>query len=163
LHKAVVLGAVVVPFLATVVAIVQLWQWAVSWSDLILLVALYTPISLGVTAGFHRMLTHRSFRAHPVVRGPLLVCGTMAVQGPAITRAANHLKHHALADEPGDPHSPMVGLFWHWAKAGTTTTTRSRVRPCMASIAGTSISQPRSSPRSNGSVSRPTFSGSHPR
>jgi stearoyl-CoA desaturase (Delta-9 desaturase) len=110
LHKAVVLGAVVVPFLATVVAIVQLWQWAVSWSDLILLVALYVPISLGVTAGFHRMLTHRSFRAHPVVRGALLVCGSMAVQGPAITWAANHLRHHALADKPGDPHSPVEGL-----------------------------------------------------
>src|SRR5688572_28160255 len=60
LHKTVVLGAVVVPFLATGVAIVQLWQWAVSWFDLILLVALYVPITLGVTTGFHRMLTHRS-------------------------------------------------------------------------------------------------------
>ena len=85
LHKTVVLGAVVVPFLATGFAIVQVWQWAVSWSDLILLVALYVPISLGVTAGFHRMLTHRSFRAHPIVRGALLACGSMAVQGPAIT------------------------------------------------------------------------------
>jgi stearoyl-CoA desaturase (delta-9 desaturase) len=110
LHKALVLGAVVVPFLATGIAIVQLWQWAVGWADLILLVALYVPISLGVTAGFHRMLTHRSFRAHPIVRGVLLVCGSMAVQGPAITWAANHLKHHALADKPGDPHSPMEGL-----------------------------------------------------
>jgi stearoyl-CoA desaturase (delta-9 desaturase) len=34
----------------------------------------------------------------------------MAVQGPAITWAANHLKHHALADKPGDPHSPLEGL-----------------------------------------------------
>jgi len=110
LHKAVVLGAVVVPFLATAVAIVQLWQWAVTWADLILLVALYVPISLGVTAGFHRMLTHRSFQAHPAVRGVLLVWGSMAVQGPAITWAANHLKHHALADKPGDPHSPVEGL-----------------------------------------------------
>jgi stearoyl-CoA desaturase (delta-9 desaturase) len=110
LHKVVVLGAVVVPFLATGLAIVQVWQWAVSWSDLMLLVALYVPISLGVTAGFHRMLTHRSFQAHPAVRGVLLVCGSMAVQGPAITWAANHLKHHALADKPGDPHSPLEGL-----------------------------------------------------
>src|SRR5687767_12314306 len=55
LHKVVVLGAVVVPFLATGLAIVQVWRWVVRWSDLILLVALYVPISLGVTAGFHRM------------------------------------------------------------------------------------------------------------
>jgi len=50
----------------------------------------------GVTAGFHRMVTHRSFRAHPAARAVLLVCGSMAVEGAAITWAANHLKHHAF-------------------------------------------------------------------
>jgi stearoyl-CoA desaturase (Delta-9 desaturase) len=110
LHKAVVLVMVIGPFLATIFAIIQLWQLAVDWPDLVLLIALYLPITLGVTAGFHRMLTHRSFRAHPVVRAVLLICGSMAVQGAAITWAANHLKHHAFADEPGDPHSPLEGL-----------------------------------------------------
>jgi stearoyl-CoA desaturase (delta-9 desaturase) len=71
---------------------------------------MYVPISLGVTAGFHRMLTHRSFRAQPVVRAIILVFGSMAVEGPAIRWAANHLKHHALADRAGDPHSPVDGL-----------------------------------------------------
>ncbi|HZO26626.1 MAG TPA: acyl-CoA desaturase [Chloroflexota bacterium] len=101
----------VAPFLATIVAIVQLWQWLVTWQDLALLIGMYLPISLGVTAGFHRMLTHRSFRAHPVVRATLLILGSMAVEGAAITWAANHLKHHALADKEGDPHSPVDGLF----------------------------------------------------
>jgi stearoyl-CoA desaturase (delta-9 desaturase) len=110
-RKAAVVLVVVAPFLATGVAIVQLWQWAVTWRDLALLIGLYLPISLGVTAGFHRMLTHRSFRAHPVVRGIILILGSMAVQGTAITWAANHLKHHALADKEGDPHSPVDGLF----------------------------------------------------
>jgi stearoyl-CoA desaturase (delta-9 desaturase) len=71
---------------------------------------MYVPISLGVTAGFHRMLTHRSFRAQPAVRAIILVFGSMAVEGPAIRWAANHLKHHALADREGDPHSPVDGL-----------------------------------------------------
>ncbi len=110
-RKAAVLVVVVAPFIATGAAIVQLWQWAVSWRDLALLVGLYLPISLGVTAGFHRMLTHRSFRAHPVVRAIILILGSMAVEGTAITWAANHLKHHALADKEGDPHSPVDGLF----------------------------------------------------
>ena len=48
---------------------------------------------------------------HPAVRAALLICGSMAVEGAAITWAANHLKHHAYADEPGDPHSPVEGLF----------------------------------------------------
>jgi stearoyl-CoA desaturase (Delta-9 desaturase) len=111
LHRAIVLIMVVGPFLATIYAIVQLWQWAVDWPDLVLLVGMYIPLTLGVTAGFHRMLTHRSFRAHPVVRAALLICGSMAVEGAAITWAANHLKHHTYADEPGDPHSPAEGLF----------------------------------------------------
>jgi stearoyl-CoA desaturase (delta-9 desaturase) len=110
LHRAVVLIMVVGPFLATLFAIVQLWQRAVDWPDLVLLVGLYIPITLGVTVGFHRMLTHRSFRAHPAVRAALLICGSMSVEGAAITWAANHLKHHVFADEPGDPHSPVDGL-----------------------------------------------------
>src|SRR4051812_49457420 len=110
-RRAAVLVVVVAPFLGTAFAIVQLWQWAVTWSDLALLVAMYLPISLGVTAGFHRMLTHRSFRAHPVARAALLILGSMAVEGTALTWAANHLKHHSLADKEGDPHSPVDGLF----------------------------------------------------
>jgi len=110
-RRAAVLVVVVAPFIATTVAIVQLWQWAVTWRDLALLIGTYLPISLGVTAGFHRMLTHRSFRAHPVVRAVILILGSMAVEGTAITWAANHLKHHALADKEGDPHSPVDGLF----------------------------------------------------
>ncbi len=106
-----VLVVVLVPFLATAFAVVQLWERAVSGRDLALLVGLYVPISLGVTAGFHRMLTHRSFRAHPVARGVILALGSMAVEGAAIGWAANHLKHHALADKEGDPHSPLDGLL----------------------------------------------------
>jgi stearoyl-CoA desaturase (Delta-9 desaturase) len=110
LQKALVLTIVLAPFLATAFGIVQLWERAVSWRDLALLAVLYIPISLGVTAGFHRMLTHRSFKAHPAARFVILVLGSMAVEGAAIGWAANHLKHHALSDQPGDPHSPVDGL-----------------------------------------------------
>jgi stearoyl-CoA desaturase (delta-9 desaturase) len=110
LQKALVLTIVLAPFLATAFAIVQLWERAVSWRDLALLAGLYIPVSLGVTAGFHRMLTHRSFRAHPAARAVILILGSMAVEGAAISWAANHLKHHALSDLPGDPHSPVEGI-----------------------------------------------------
>jgi stearoyl-CoA desaturase (delta-9 desaturase) len=110
IRQGLVLVAVLAPFFATAYGIVQLWERAVTWRDLALLFGMYVPISLGVTAGFHRMLTHRSFRAHPAVRALILVFGSMAVEGPAIQWAANHLKHHALADREGDPHSPVDGL-----------------------------------------------------
>jgi stearoyl-CoA desaturase (Delta-9 desaturase) len=110
-QRGLVLLIVVGPFLATGFAIIQLWDRGVTWRDLMLLIGLYVPISLGVTAGFHRMLTHRSFRAHPVARAVILVLGSMAVEGAPIGWAANHLKHHVLSDQPGDPHSPLDGLL----------------------------------------------------
>jgi stearoyl-CoA desaturase (delta-9 desaturase) len=111
IKKFAVLVVVVVPFLATVLAIGLLWQRVVGWSDLALLAAMYTLVSLGVTVGFHRMLTHRSFRPHPIVKCVLLVLGSMSFEGPALAWAATHIKHHAQADRQGDPHSPVEGFF----------------------------------------------------
>jgi len=111
LYKAIVLIVVIVPLLATILAMWLLWTRAVHLSDIVLLVTMYSLVALGVTAGFHRMLTHRSFRPHPVVKFLLLVLGSMALEGSAIQWAATHLKHHAQADREGDPHSPVEGFF----------------------------------------------------
>ena len=111
LYKAIVLLIVVVPLLATALAIGLLWQRAVHWSDVILLVTMYTLVALGVTVGFHRMLTHRSFRPHPVVKLVLLILGSMSLEGSALDWAATHIKHHAQSDREGDPHSPVEGFF----------------------------------------------------
>jgi stearoyl-CoA desaturase (delta-9 desaturase) len=110
-YQAIVLAVVIIPLLATGLAIWLLWQRAVSVRDLILLGALYAPVALGVTVGYHRMLTHRSFVPHPVVKTLLLICGSMALEGNALQWAATHTKHHALADRPGDPHSPLDGFL----------------------------------------------------
>jgi len=110
-YKAYLLIIVTVPFLGTVLAICSLWQRAILLSDLVLLVTMYTFTALGMTVGFHRMLTHRSFRAHPTVKLVLLILGCMAVEAPPIEWVATHTKHHALSDREGDPHSPMEGLF----------------------------------------------------
>jgi len=106
------LVVVVLPFLATLLAIELLWQRAVNWTDLALLVAFNLLAGLGVTVGYHRMLTHRSFQPHPVVKFIFLAFGSMAVEGPALEWAATHIKHHAHSDREGDPHSPVEG-FWH--------------------------------------------------
>lgn len=110
-NRYVVLVFVIVPFLATLLAIWLLWERTVHWSDLVLLAIFYSLIVLGIGIGYHRMLTHRSFRAHPIVKVVLLLLGSMSLEGPALEWAATHIKHHAHADREGDPHSPVDGFF----------------------------------------------------
>ena len=110
-YRAAILTVVVAPLIGVVLAIRLLWQSAVSWTDITLLLVMYALVALGVTVGFHRMLTHRSFTPHPAIKFILLVLGSMAFEGPALSWAATHIKHHAVADREGDPHSPLDGFF----------------------------------------------------
>jgi stearoyl-CoA desaturase (delta-9 desaturase) len=111
LARAVTLVAVVVPLAATILAIMKLWQRDVVPIDLVLLVGLYLATGFGITVGFHRFATHRSFRSGRVVEFVLLALGSMAVEGPVLQWVATHWTHHIHADKPGDPHSPLEGLF----------------------------------------------------
>ena len=81
---------------------------------------MYVLTGLGVTVGFHRLLTHRSFKAGRCVRGTLAILGSAAIEGPAISWVADHRKHHKFSDVPGDPHSPHVdhGVGWMGALRG---------------------------------------------
>jgi stearoyl-CoA desaturase (delta-9 desaturase) len=108
-EKAVNLGAVVVPFLATLVAVVLLWDSLVRPADLAIAAVMYLVTAIGITVGFHRLLTHRSFQTAKPIEYAFAVFGSMAVQGPTIAWVADHRKHHAHTDEEGDPHSPHVG------------------------------------------------------
>jgi stearoyl-CoA desaturase (delta-9 desaturase) len=110
-YKITILLVVLIPLLATALALRLLWQRAVHAPDLIVLAVMYALVAVGVTVGYHRMLTHRSFRARPLVKLLLLILGSMAFEGPAIEWAATHTKHHARADREGDPHSPVDGFF----------------------------------------------------
>jgi stearoyl-CoA desaturase (delta-9 desaturase) len=103
------LGAVVIPFLALLLAIVLLWNHAVGAIELSIMVFMYCLTGLGITIGYHRMLTHKAFQASKPVEYAWAIFGSMAVQGPAIAWVADHRKHHAHTDEEGDPHSPHVG------------------------------------------------------
>lgn len=68
----------------------------------------FVLIGLGITAGFHRHFTHRSFKAKPAVRAALAILGCMAGQGPVVFWVALHRMHHEYADKEGDPHSPNL-------------------------------------------------------
>ena len=101
--------AVIIPFIAFLAALVLLWNRAVGPLDLGILAVLYLLSGVGVTVGFHRLLTHRAFETHRPLKYVLAVLGSLSVQGPVITWVADHRKHHAHPDQEGDPHSPHVG------------------------------------------------------
>ncbi|MFN3429731.1 MAG: acyl-CoA desaturase [Candidatus Sericytochromatia bacterium] len=110
------------PTVGTAAAIAWSATAGVSALELGLLAGFYALTMLGITAGYHRHFTHRSFQAHPAVRWVLGALGAMAAQGPVLFWVAAHRRHHQHADGPGDPHSPWTGDetprgglagFWH--------------------------------------------------
>jgi stearoyl-CoA desaturase (Delta-9 desaturase) len=113
------LTGVVVPFLGVIAAIVLLWNRAVDGIDLAILAGSYVLLGLGVTIGYHRLLTHGAFQTHRWLRYLFAVLGSMSLQGSVMDWVADHRKHHAHTDEEGDPHSPHVGHgsglsgLWH--------------------------------------------------
>ena len=100
---------VVVPFAGVLAAIVLLWNRAVDVNDLAILAVMYLITAIGVTVGFHRLLTHRAFQTYPWLERTFAVMGSLSVQGSVMDWVADHRKHHAHADKEGDPHSPHVG------------------------------------------------------
>ncbi len=108
---------VVVPFLAFLAAIPVAWGWGLGWTDLILMVTFYYLTGLGITVGYHRLFTHRSFKTGPAVRIVLGVLGSAAIEGPVIEWVATHRQHHRFSDREGDPHSPHVGHGSGWRGA----------------------------------------------
>jgi stearoyl-CoA desaturase (delta-9 desaturase) len=98
----------VVPFFALAYAVWHSWQGLLRWSDVVIFFVAYMLTGLGVTVGFHRLFTHRSFKAAKPVRATLAILGSAAIEGPITAWVADHRKHHDFSDQVGDPHSPHV-------------------------------------------------------
>jgi stearoyl-CoA desaturase (delta-9 desaturase) len=110
---------VVVPFLGLIAAVALLWNSWVDWIDLGIMAVTYVIYGLGVTVGYHRLLTHRAFKTYKPVEYGFAIAGSMGLQGGVLDWVADHRKHHAHTDQEGDPHSPHVGHgeglkgLWH--------------------------------------------------
>jgi stearoyl-CoA desaturase (delta-9 desaturase) len=105
--KLINLAGIIIPFLGVISVPLFLWGWGFSWIDLGLLAGMYFATALGITVGFHRLFTHKSFETHVAVEFILAVLGSMAVQGPLFKWVAVHRRHHQHSDQPEDPHSPL--------------------------------------------------------
>jgi stearoyl-CoA desaturase (delta-9 desaturase) len=98
----------VLPIIGTVAALALLAVRPVGVTEIALLVAMWVVTGLGISVGYHRLFTHRAFRAAPSLAAVLAVCGSMAGQGGLVSWVALHRRHHECSDREGDPHSPNL-------------------------------------------------------
>jgi stearoyl-CoA desaturase (delta-9 desaturase) len=105
-HRVTNLLGILVPFVALIAAIAYAWGWGFGWVELALLLGMYVLTGLGVTVGYHRLFTHKSFSTGPVVTTILAVLGSMSVEGSILRWASFHRCHHQHSDRDDDPHSP---------------------------------------------------------
>ncbi len=105
-HKLINLLGVGLPVAGLAFAIVLLWGRGVGATALAILAVGYVLTGIGITVGYHRLFTHRSFQTYPAVRYALALLGQMGVEGDVVTWVADHRKHHQFSDREGDPHSP---------------------------------------------------------
>jgi len=109
-HKLINLAGIVLPFVGLIVAIVLLWDRMVGLTELSILAVGYVLTGVGITVGYHRLFTHRSFQTYRPVRYAFAVLGQMAVEGDVLAWVSDHRKHHQFSDQEGDPHSPHAGF-----------------------------------------------------
>ena len=122
-HKLANLIGIGAPVLALFLAVGLLWGRMVGPRELVILAVGYVLTGIGITVGYHRLFTHRSFETYRPVRYAFAVLGQMGVEGSLLAWVADHRKHHQFSDRDGDPHSPHAGFgegareavrgFWH--------------------------------------------------
>ncbi len=109
------LTIVILPIVGLVAAIILLWGIGFSWVHLGLLLGMYLVTTIGITVGFHRLFTHKSFETVWLIRVLLAIAGSMAIEGPVFKWVAMHRRHHQFSDQHDDPHSPHTHGGGLWA------------------------------------------------
>ena len=97
------------PFLTLCFVLTRVGDTGVALWSALLAVVLYFVVGCGVSVGFHRLFTHKSFQAKRPLKITLAALGSMSFQGSIIGWVADHRRHHMFSDHPGDPHSPALG------------------------------------------------------
>lgn len=114
-QKITMLLAVILPLVGVVAAAVTAWQFGwMGWSYVAMVIVGWLLTGLGITVGFHRLMSHRAFETHRTIRAFFMAMGAMSVEGSPLVWCAIHRRHHALSDKPGDPHSPHLGDDESW-------------------------------------------------
>ena len=108
IHKIAVLSLTILPFVGVILTIIFAWGRGITLTSLLLFLGFYFITTVGIGVGYHRLFTHKGFQIKPWLKAILALSGSFALQGPVIRWVADHRRHHAFSDRPGDPHSPHL-------------------------------------------------------
>lgn len=117
-QKLTMISAIVFPFIGLIIAVATAWKFGwMGWSYVAMLIGGWMLTGLGITVGFHRLMSHRAFETPRIVRAFWMTLGAMSVEGSPVVWSAVHRRHHAYSDKHGDPHSPHLSGDGWWGKA----------------------------------------------
>lgn len=91
---------------------VYAWREGVTTGQIVLALVYYFSTGMAITVGYHRLLSHQTFKAHPVAEAILLLVGGAAWQGSALEWSLDHIQHHSHIDTDADPYNRRRG-FWY--------------------------------------------------
>ena len=112
LHWVNILFLTMTPIIAVVASTWYAMEYGITWREILASVCLWFLTGLGITAGYHRLFSHRGYKAHPATRFVLSVLGAGAWQNSAIAWCSDHRFHHAETDTPADPYDATRGFFY---------------------------------------------------
>jgi stearoyl-CoA desaturase (delta-9 desaturase) len=96
---------------ATGALIYSFWTGIV-WENVILAIVWFLAAGLSITGGYHRLFSHKTYRASWLLRLPYLLFGAAAVQNSVINWSSDHRRHHADTDHDEDPYNSLKGFWW---------------------------------------------------
>lgn len=88
------------------------YYYGFSLFDWVLSFVMYIVTGMGITVGYHRLVSHQSFECPNWVKACILVAGGWALQNSALKWGGDHIRHHAKTDQEEDPYNVTKG-FWH--------------------------------------------------
>lgn len=102
----------ILPLIGIIGTLVYIYIYGIHIFEPILLISLWFISGMGITMGYHRLFSHKSYRTNSTLEWILMVFGSIALENTILKWSSDHRKHHSLSDTDDDPYTIKKG-FWH--------------------------------------------------
>ena len=107
----ILLSLIMLPLLSITWFPIYIYYYGVAWYEPVMLMVGWFLAGTGITVGYHRLFSHRTFKAYPFIEWVYMICGSMALQNTILNWCSDHRRHHKLLDTEKDPYSIKKGFF----------------------------------------------------